>query len=200
MHALTVHATLASASDHMFRLDTSIAEKLIRTVLVYAALILLLRFVGKRTLAQLNPFDLIVLLLLANVVQNAVIGPDNSVVGGVLGALALVGVNEIVVRVSNHSPRFRALLAGRRARIIVNGHLDRGELARSGIREEELDQFAHVDDIRDVQSLTLMPGGKIDVHLKDNVEPPTRDDIQMTMRSLTEQLAALQLSVDRLAR
>ena len=154
----------------------------------------------KRTLAQLNPFDLIVLLLLANVVQNAVIGPDNSVVGGVLGALTLVGVNEIVVRVSNHSPRFRALLAGRRARIIVNGHLDRAELARSGIREEELDQFAHVDDIREVQALTLMPGGKIDVHLKDNVEPPTRDDIQMTMRSLTEQLAALQLSVDRLAR
>jgi uncharacterized membrane protein YcaP (DUF421 family) len=200
MHALAVHVTLASASDHMFRLDTSIAEKLIRTVLVYAALILLLRFVGKRTLAQLNPFDLIVLLLLANVVQNAVIGPDDSVVGGVLGALALVGVNEIVVRVSNHSPRFRALLAGRRARIIVNGHLDRAELARSGIREEELDQFAHVDDIREVQALTLMPGGKIDVHLKDNVEPPTRDDIQMTMRSLTEQLAALQLSVDRLAR
>ena len=120
MHALAVHVTLASASDHMFRLDTSIAEKLIRTVLVYAALILLLRFVGKRTLAQLNPFDLIVLLLLANVVQNAVIGPDDSVVGGVLGALALVGVNEIVVRVSNHSPRFRSLLAGRRARIIVN--------------------------------------------------------------------------------
>ena len=67
-----------------------VLDKVLRTVLVYAALILILRFVGRRTLAQLNPFDLVVLLLLSNVVQNAIIGPDNSVTGGVVGALTLV--------------------------------------------------------------------------------------------------------------
>ena len=200
MHAVLAAATQSSVFDHLFRIDTPIVEKLVRTVLIYAALILLLRFVGKRTLAQLNPFDLVVLLLLSNVVQNAVIGPDNSVFGGVLGALTLVGVNELVVRASNHSPQFRAMLAGRRARIITNGRLDEAELKRSGIREEELDQFAHVEDLDAVQSMTLMPGGKIDVHLKAFAEPPSREDIRETMEALTNQIAALQLTVDRLAR
>jgi uncharacterized membrane protein YcaP (DUF421 family) len=198
MPAFVTLVAQASIQHQVFHLDTPLVEKLVRTVLIYAALILLLRFVGKRTLAQLNPFDLIVLLLLANVVQNAVIGPDNSVIGGVIGALTLVGVNEVVVRASNRWPRFRAILAGRRARIITNGSLDRAELKRSGIREEELDQFAHVEDLTEVQSLTLMPGGKIDVHLKDYAEPPSREDIRETMAALTSQIAALQLSVDRL--
>jgi uncharacterized membrane protein YcaP (DUF421 family) len=200
MSAFVSLVAQASLRHQVFHLDTPLVEKLVRTVLIYAALILLLRFVGKRTLAQLNPFDLIVLLLLANVVQNAVIGPDNSVIGGVIGALTLVGVNELVVRASNRWPRFRALLAGRRARIIQDGHLDRGELHRSGIREEELDQFAHVDDLAEVQALTLMPGGKIDVHLKDYAQPPTEADISMIMRQLTDRLAHLQASVDALAR
>ena len=84
--------------------------------------------------------NLVVLLLLSNVVQNAVIGPDNSVFGGVLGALTLVGVNELVVRASNRSPRFRAMLAGRRARIITNGRLD----AASGTRHT-LGGYGRVD-------------------------------------------------------
>ncbi|MFM8998511.1 MAG: DUF421 domain-containing protein [Actinomycetota bacterium] len=200
MPALATLAAQASVTHDLFHLETPLVEKLVRTVLVYAALILLLRFVGKRTLAQLNPFDLIVLLLLANVVQNAVIGPDDSVTGGVIGALTLVAVNEVVVRLSNRSPRFRGLLAGRRARIIRGGHLDRAELARSGIREEELDQFAHVDDLGSVQSLTLLPGGKIEVHLEDFARPPTEADIRDIVERLSGQLTRLQASVDALAR
>ena len=200
MPAFAALVAQASIQHQVFHLDTPLVEKLVRTVLIYAALVLLLRFVGKRTLAQLNPFDLVVLLLLANVVQNAVIGPDNSVIGGVIGALTLVGVNELVVRASNRSPRFRSMLAGRRARIIRDGHLDRAELERSGIREEELDQFAHVDDLSEVQSLTLMPGGKIDVHLKDFAQPPTEADISKIMQELSVRLTHLQASVDALAR
>jgi hypothetical protein len=192
-------AAQASALHHLFRVDTTLAEKITRTVLVYAALILLLRFVGKRTLAQLNPFDLIVLLLLSNVVQNAVIGPDNSLLGGVIGALTLVAVNELVVRGSHRWPRFRALLAGRRARIIANGTIDHAELERSGISEDELNQFAHVDDLAAVQSMTLLPGGKVDVHLKPYAQPPTEQDIRQHLADLTAQIASLQASVDRLA-
>jgi uncharacterized membrane protein YcaP (DUF421 family) len=193
-------AAQSSVVDHLVRVDTPIIEKLARTVLVYAALILLLRFVGKRTLAQLNPFDLIVLLLLSNVVQNAVIGPDNSLLGGVIGALTLVAVNELVVRGSHTWPRFRTILAGRRAQIITNGTLDRAELDRSGIEEDELHQFAHVDDLETVQSMTLLPGGKIDVHLKRYAQPPTERDIQQNLDDITRQIARLQASVDALAR
>src|SRR5437588_4146380 len=77
----------------MFFLGVPVAEKLLRPVIVYFFLIAGLRLAGKRELAQLNPFDLIVLLTLSNTVQNAIIGEDNSVTGGVIGAAALLLVN-----------------------------------------------------------------------------------------------------------
>src|SRR6188472_3874022 len=79
-------------------LDISVLDKIIRTVVVYAALIVLLRLAGKRDLAQLNSFDLIVVLL-SYVVQNAVIGPDNSLLGGLIGATVLIAANAFVVRI-----------------------------------------------------------------------------------------------------
>src|SRR5262250_1731771 len=78
--------------------DVSILEKIIRPVLVYFFLIGSLRLAGKRELAQLNPFDLVVLLTLANTVQNAIIGNDNSVLGGIIGATTLLLTNFLVVR------------------------------------------------------------------------------------------------------
>jgi len=85
-------------AHHLLHLGISPAEKAIRTVAVYLALLVLLHLSGKRQLAQLNSFDLVVLLLLSNVVQNAIIGNDNSLSGGLVGALALLGVNYLVVR------------------------------------------------------------------------------------------------------
>src|SRR5512142_437246 len=84
--------------DDLFALKLTLAEKILRPVIVYMALVVLLRIFGKRELAQLNPFDLVVLLSLSNTVQNAIIGEDNSVVGGLLGAFTLVGVNYLVIR------------------------------------------------------------------------------------------------------
>ena len=173
-----------------------ILDKVVRTVLIYAALVLILRFVGRRTLAQLNPFDLVVLLLLSNVVQNAIIGPDNSVTGGVVGALTLVATNEIVVRVARSHPRFSRILAGRRAVLVRDGQVDEHGLRNTGIAADELDEFAHVDRIEEVERMTLLPGGKLDVHLKADIEPATKHDVA----ALTRQIQALQASVDRLAR
>src|SRR5438034_8533381 len=82
----------------MFFLGLPIAEKIIRPVVVYFFLIGGLRLAGKRELAQLNPFDLVVLLTLSNTVQNAIIGEDNSVTGGLIGAATLLIVNYAVVR------------------------------------------------------------------------------------------------------
>src|SRR5438445_13499537 len=84
---------------NMFALSIPVLEKVLRPVFVYVFLVLLLRVFGKRELAQLNPFDLVVLLSLSNTVQNAIIGDDNSVAGGFIGALTLVFINHLVTRV-----------------------------------------------------------------------------------------------------
>src|SRR5471032_1122609 len=82
----------------MFFLSLPIAEKILRPIVVYVFLIVGLRLAGKRELAQLNPFDLVVLLTISNTVQNAIIGDDNSVTGGIIGAATLLLVNYLVVR------------------------------------------------------------------------------------------------------
>src|SRR3989442_14292440 len=82
----------------LFVLGIPVVEKIIRPILVYVFLIVGLRLAGKRELAQLNAFDLVVLLTLSNTVQNAIIGNDNSVTGGIIGATTLLVVNYVVVR------------------------------------------------------------------------------------------------------
>jgi len=82
----------------MFVLGLPIAEKILRPIVVYFSLVIGLRLAGKRELAQLNPFDLIVLLMLSNTVQNAIIGEDNSVTGGLIGAATLLLLNHLVVK------------------------------------------------------------------------------------------------------
>src|SRR5580698_9272529 len=96
----------------MFFLGLPIAEKIIRPVIVYAFLIVGLRLAGKRELAQLNPFDLVVLLTISNTVQNAIIGDDNSVTGGVVGAATLLFVNYCVVRFLYGHERLERLIEG----------------------------------------------------------------------------------------
>src|SRR6266540_3198323 len=93
----------------LWTLGVPAAEKVVRTVLVYGGLAVLLRVAGKRNLAQLNSFDLVVVLLLSNVVQNAIIGPDDSLTGGLLGAVVLLGVNSLVVRIVDRSLRKEGL-------------------------------------------------------------------------------------------
>src|SRR5437764_11114418 len=90
--------TLGVVGRDMFQMGVPVVEKAIRTVAVYGGIVVLLRLGGKRDLAQLNSFDLVVLLLLSNVVQNAIIGNDNSLVGGLLGASILIAINAGVVR------------------------------------------------------------------------------------------------------
>src|SRR5438034_4106342 len=99
-------------SHEMFALSVPVLEKIARPIIVYVFLVLLLRIFGKRELAQLNPFDLVVLLSLSNTVQNAIIGDDNSVSGGVVGAITLLSVNYLVVRFLFKHRRLDQLLEG----------------------------------------------------------------------------------------
>ena len=107
-------------------------------MIVYLALVVLLRIFGKRELAQLNPFDLVVLLSLSNTVQNAIIGDDNSVTGGIIGAFGLLAINWLVVRVLFRSPRLTRMMEGRSTVLVRNGQIDMKALQRESLTREEL--------------------------------------------------------------
>src|SRR3954471_14232325 len=102
---------------HLFTPEISLLEKIIRPILVYFCLVVLLRVFGKRELAQLNPFDLVVLLSVSNTVQNAIIGDDTSLVGGLLGALTLFATNYFVVRFLFRHRRLDQIIEGAPTRL-----------------------------------------------------------------------------------
>jgi uncharacterized membrane protein YcaP (DUF421 family) len=148
--------------QHMFQLPLPIAEKLIRPVIVYLVLVVLLRLFGKRELAQLNPFDLVVLLSLSNTVQNAIIGDDNSVTGGVIGAFGLLAINWIVVRMLYRSPRLTRAFEGRSTILIRDGQIDRKALERESLTRQELLDAVHrqgFEHLHQVRRCELEPNG-----------------------------------------
>src|SRR5438132_13903410 len=116
--------------SNMFALSIPVAEKILRPMFVYVFLVLLLRIFGKRELAQLNPFDLVVLLSLSNTVQNAIIGDDNTVAGGFVGAFTLVFINYIVIRFLFRHRRLDQILEGKPAILIRDGHICKPEMAK----------------------------------------------------------------------
>src|ERR1700761_9006058 len=127
----------------MFALGLPLAEKILRPIFVYAFLVISLRLSGKRELVQLNPFDLVVLLTLSNTVQNAIIGNDNSVSGGLIGAVSLLGVNYFVVRFMFKHRRLDQLLEGEPTTLIENGKICKEGLARELLTINELQTVAH---------------------------------------------------------
>jgi len=161
-------------------LDISVLDKIIRTLAVYLALIVLLRLAGKRDLAQLNSFDLIVVLLLSNVVQNAVIGPDNSLLGGLIGAAVLVGANAVFVHVVRPWRGAASLLEGTTTILASAGEWLPGPMRREGVRQSDLEgalRRQNAYKIDDVAELKLEPGGTIVVDLKPELENATKADI-----------------------
>ncbi|MGD0730448.1 MAG: YetF domain-containing protein [Terracidiphilus sp.] len=181
--------------DNMFHLPLPILEKLARPVVVYLVLVVLLRLFGKRELAQLNPFDLVVLLSLSNTVQNAIIGDDNSVTGGVIGAFGLLAINWLVVRVLFSSPRLTRALEGRSTVLILNGQLDQRAMDRESLSREELLSVIHkqgFQDFHQVHRCELEPNGTFYV---EAFEPSIADQRHAEMVSrldaLTREVAAL---------
>src|SRR5579862_5032992 len=146
----------------MFVLALPILEKILRPVFVYAFLIVGLRLSGKRELVQLNPFDLVVLLTLSNTVQNAIIGDDNSVSGGLIGATSLLTVNYLVVRFLYNHKKLDQLIEGRADVLIENGKVKTEHLKKELISIQQLAAAARkqgFDDLEDVHQCILEPGG-----------------------------------------
>lgn len=181
--------------DHMFLLPLPVAEKLIRPVIVYLVLVLLLRIFGKRELAQLNPFDLVVLLSLSNTVQNAIIGDDNSVTGGVIGAFSLLAINWLVVRVLFRSRRLTRAFEGRPTVLVHNGHVDKKALEREMLTREELLEVIHrqgFEGFHQVHRCELEPNGTFYVEAFDpSVADKRHTELLERLDALTRDLAAL---------
>jgi uncharacterized membrane protein YcaP (DUF421 family) len=174
--------------------DVSIVEKILRTIIVYAFLVIGLRLAGKRELAQLNPFDLVVLLVLSNAVQNAIIGNDNSVVGGIVGAVTLLVLNYVVVRFLYDHRKLDEIIEGDEELLIENGQVKMDRLRSELIRLPQLETAARkqgFDSLDEVDKAVLEPGGTL-VFLR---KKPTPDETRQ--RELLERLERL---CDELAR
>ena len=155
-------------------------EKVLRTVLVYALLVVLFRLTGKRGLASMNTFDVIVVFMLGNVVQNAVIGNDDSVTGGAIGAVTLVAVNALVNRLVVVSPLAQRLFEGTPTTVIRDGRVVPGALRRLGLQRTELEHAVRVqngDDVAQVDHAELEPGGQLLLTLKDDEQGATKADV-----------------------
>jgi uncharacterized membrane protein YcaP (DUF421 family) len=179
----------------MFFLSLPIAEKILRPILVYVFLIAGLRLAGKRELAQLNPFDLVVLLTLSNAVQNAIIGEDNSVTGGVIGAATLLVVNYLVVRFLYRHQRLDQLIEGGADVLIENGAVRMDRLSSELINLNELESAAHKQgfgSLDDVDRAILEPGGSICfIAKKPTPDTARHDEIMNELRRLSARIDAL---------
>src|SRR2546423_8525664 len=154
----------ATLLHDMFVLTIPLAEKVLRPVVVYVFLIVGLRVAGKRELAQLNPFDLVVLLTLSNTVQNAIIGDDNTVTGGIVAAATLLAVNYAVVRYLYSHPTLDRLVQGNPDVLLANGRVMTDRLRRQLITLPEFKAAAHkqgFSSLDEVDRAILDPGGTI---------------------------------------
>jgi uncharacterized membrane protein YcaP (DUF421 family) len=179
----------------MFVLGVPLAEKILRPILGYTFLIIALRLAGKRELAQLNPFDLVVLLTLSNTVQNAIIGNDNSLSGGLIGATTLLLVNYVLVRFVSRHESLERFVEGDPDVLIENGRIKHDCLRREAITEFELLGAAHKQgfaSLDEIDQAVLEPSGSI-CFLGKRPGPDSirHDEIIHRLDQMAAQLAAL---------
>jgi uncharacterized membrane protein YcaP (DUF421 family) len=173
----------------------SIAEKILRPILVYLFLIVAFRLAGKRELAQLNPFDLVVLLTISNTVQNAIIGNDNSLIGGLIGAATLLLANWLVVRWTFKHPRIERLVEGTPTVLVDEGAVKPGALARELVTLDELRTAAHRNgllSLDDAQRVVLETGGTLTfVPKTETIRVRRHEEILARLDAIQAEVAAL---------
>jgi uncharacterized membrane protein YcaP (DUF421 family) len=181
--------------NDIFVTGAPVIEKILRPILVYVFLVIALRVFGKRELAQLNPFDLVVLLSLSNTVQNAIIGNDNSVSGGIVGALALLAINYLVVRFLFRHRRLDQIFEGDPETLVEHGKVDDNALARELLTHAELTTVLHrqgFDSVAEVERCVLEPGGTFYIQRKSPAtEEVQHDEIMRALNDLKSRLDLL---------
>jgi uncharacterized membrane protein YcaP (DUF421 family) len=193
--ALGGHVPTPDIWKDMFVLGLPVLEKIIRPILVYAFLVVGLRLSGKRELVQLNPFDLVVLLTLANTVQNAIIGDDNSVTGGVIGATSLLAINYLVVRFLYGHRKLDQVVEGQSDVLVENGKVKPARLKRELITTAQLEAAARrqgFESLAEVDKCVLEPGGTLSfVAKKPAVEELRHQELLGRLEKLIEEVARL---------
>ena len=189
------HQLLQTLSTDMFHLPVPIVEKILRPVLVYVCLVIFLRLFGKRELAQLNPFDLVVLLSLANTVQNAMIGEDNSVTGGVIGALALLTINWLLTWMLFRAPKVNHALEGSPTILVRDGIVNETCLKHESLTIEELISVLNKNGFNDpaeVEICVLEPNGTFYIKGKQpNTDQVERAHLMSALEGLRAEVSAL---------
>lgn len=150
----------------MFHLATPAWQIGLRTVLVYAALLVGLRLMGKREMGQMTVFDLVVLLLISNAVQNAMVGPDSSLTGGLIAAAVLLLVNRLVALLRLRSVRLRRVIEGVPTVLVSDGRFIDAALRREGLDRSEVETALRehgVAGLEGVRLAVLEPDGSISV-------------------------------------
>jgi uncharacterized membrane protein YcaP (DUF421 family) len=174
----------------LFHVSVPIAEKILRPVIVYVFLVICLRIFGKREMAQLNPFDIVVLLSLSNAVQNAIIGEDNSLFGGLIGALSLLLINWLVIRFLFRHRRLDEILAGKPTVLVEKGRLREKSLAKEFLSRADLLTMAHrqgFKNLKEIETCIIEPGGTVFLERKD---PPIEERRQAELLARIDQLSA----------
>lgn len=181
--------------DSMFQLHLPLLEKILRPIIVYLCLILFLRIFGKRELAQLNPFDLVVLLCLSNTVQNSIIGDDNTVSGGIVGVFSLLSINYLLTRALFRLPKLSKIIEGKETVLIRNGKVDQEALSREALTELDLKTILHKQGLRDyseVKRCVLEASGNFYVEQVDPLrEGRQRSEILRDIQALTAEVKEL---------
>lgn len=193
-------APSASIWADMFTFEIPPVEKVVRTVAVYLAIVIVIRVAGKRLMVQMNSLDLVVVLLLSNVVQNAIIGADNSLIGGLLGAVVLIGVNALLEHSTERFEILRHLLEGWSTTVITDGTLEAGVLARLGMTPGELGSALRhqgADSIGQVKSARIEPGGSITVDLTERATALNTGEFEDTIEEMRRSLADINAKLDR---
>lgn len=179
----------------MFVMGLPLAEKILRPIIVYAFLVVSLRLSGKRELVQLNPFDLVVLLTLSNTVQNAIIGEDNSVLGGIVGATSLLVTNYLVVRFLYGHRKIDQFVEGKPEPLIENGKVHAHRLKGELITMPQLEAAARkqgFDSLSEVDKCVLEPGGTLTfVAKKPDTEDVRHQELLNRLDVLVKEITAL---------
>lgn len=178
--------------ESMFHLPLPLMEKILRPILVYLFLVGFLRLFGKRELAQLNPFDLVVLLSLSNTVQNAMIGDDNSVSGGVIGAFSLLTINWVLTRVLFRAPKLNKFFELPPTVLIQHGVVDWEAAKKEALTELELRSVLHkqgFDRYEEVEKLVLEPNGNFYMEgIKSMSDDAQRAALMKAIEALTREV------------
>ena len=180
----------------ILQLDVPVLEKFVRPVLIYVFLAVALRLAGKRELAQLNSLDFVVLLAVANAVQNSIIGEDDSVTGGVLGASALFVLNGVLAVLLFRRPTLRRFAEGTPRTLISMGVVDHEALRKERLTEDQLMAAIATQGaggLDDVEEAVLVPNGTIVTRMKEM----DRDAMRfMEIKRQIEELKAMVASLN----